>query len=235
MKLRCINVGKKAGNRQILTQVNLEIASGEFCFVLGRNGAGKTTLLRLMAHLEAPSYGQIEVRDDHNHRLIAAAVLPRALAWVPSESPRPFDFTVYDTVIMGRFSYHRGFPQTSDHVATELALDEMGIRSLGQQSIVRLSSGEFQRVLIARALALQPRIIVMDEPSAHLDWPTAHDFFRRLRALTDAGMCIISSAHDPELAMKYGTRVIGLRNGLVATNSTISALESQSTLDAIYN
>jgi iron complex transport system ATP-binding protein len=213
MIIRCDNVSRKIAGHCIFADFSMEFQPGTLYAVLGRNGAGKTSLLRCLSGMDAPSSGKIEFSDVKNQSL--AQTIYQKLAWVPASSERTFDFTLSEMVLMGRYPYHLGFPTDHDLEQCHSAIAAMRISHLSNRSIRSLSTGEFQKAMICRALALNPEAIVMDEPAAHLDWPSTHEFFNMMRMWAEQGKTVIASLHDPFLAQKYAHQALGIKDSRV--------------------
>jgi len=205
------------GDTPVLDGVDFSVAEGEFFAVIGPNGAGKTTLLRILAGLLRPDAGRAEVlgRDvrDYSRRDLA-----RVAAMVPQTLPAEFPFTVAETVLMGRSPYLglTGIETAEDHATAEEAMAFTDISHLATRRLDRLSGGELQRTVIARAICQQPRIILLDEPTASLD-PSHQvrimDLMERLRR--ERGTTVIMISHDLNLAAMYGDRLLLLSGGRI--------------------
>ena len=153
-----------------LTDVSFAIEPGEIFGVIGPNSAGKTTLLRLLTRVVAPDHGEIRL-GGRPIAPMAHAELARQVAVVPQEAPRPFPFTVEQLVLMGRYPHGPGrfFENDQDRALARAAMAATGVLDLASLPLEQLSGGERQRAMLARALAQQPRLLVLDEPTSHLD------------------------------------------------------------------
>ena len=189
--------------------VSLEVHTGEFLTLVGPNGSGKTTMLRLLDRILLPDRGRI-LLNGKDLGSYSRAELARKIAFVPQEPTPQFPYTVAEVVLMGRSPHTRGslFENAHDR---EIALSMMQLTDTGhlaEKPITALSGGERQRVYIARALAQQPEIILLDEPNAHLDIAHQVDVFRILKRLnTKSGLTVISVSHDLNLAASYSDRI----------------------------
>ncbi len=203
------------GDRAVLSGVSFDVTPGEFFVVIGPNGAGKTTLVRVLAGLLKTSLGTASLFD----RPIGAysrRELSRITALVPQVLPAEFPFTVAETVLMGRSPYLSlaGIETRKDYAVAEEAMRFTDVSRLAGQRLDRLSGGELQRVIIARAICQEPRIILLDEPTASLD--PAHqtrimDLMERLRG--ERGTTVVMISHDLNLAALYGDRILLLKDG----------------------
>lgn len=205
------------GRRQILREVELSVAAGEFLVIIGPNGTGKTSLLKAMAGL-LPAAGEIAILG----RPLAAyrrRALARELAVVPQLTPVDFPFTVAETVLLGR-SPHLALLElegAEDHRLARQAMEFTEVAHLADRRLDELSGGERQRVTIARAICQGPRLILLDEPTASLD--PAHqvrimDLLEKLRR--EQGMTVIMVSHDLNLAAMYGGRLALMSDGRIS-------------------
>jgi iron complex transport system ATP-binding protein len=206
----------------VLRDVSFSVHRGEFLSLLGPNGSGKTTLLRLLDRIFLPLRGQI-LLDDRNLVKFSRSAIARRIAFVPQDGGIQFPFTVYEIVLMGRSPHTRGMAVENAHdraIAREMmALTD--IDRLADQPITKLSGGERQRAFIARALAQQPEILLLDEPNAHLDISHQLDVFRLIKKRnTESGLTVLSVSHDLNLAAAYSDRVAMLQNGTIAAVGT---------------
>jgi len=189
--------------------VSLEVHSGEFLTLVGPNGSGKTTLLRLLDRILLPAHGRITL-NGKDLSAYSRAELARKIAFVPQEPAPQFPFTVAEVVLMGRSPHTRGslFENSHDREIARSMMQLTDTAHLADKPVTALSGGERQRVYIARALAQQPEIILLDEPNAHLDIAHQIDVFRILKRLnTESGLTVISVSHDLNLASSYSDRV----------------------------
>ncbi len=189
--------------------VTLEIRKGEFLTLVGPNGSGKTTLLRLLDRILLPERGKVFLggRDLNSY---SRPELARMVAFVPQEPAPQFPFSVAEIVLMGRAPHTRGsvFENEHDRDVARSMMQLTDTLHLADKAITALSGGERQRVMIARALAQEPEIILLDEPNAHLDIAHQIDVFRILRrSNAEAGMTVISVSHDLNLASAYSDRI----------------------------
>jgi iron complex transport system ATP-binding protein len=193
----------------VLRDVSFSVHRGEFLSFLGPNGSGKTTLLRLLDRIFLPLRGQI-LLDDRNLGKFSRSAIAQRIAFVPQDGGVQFPFTVFEIVLMGRSPHTRGmaFENAHDREIASAMMQLTDIEHLAQQPITKLSGGERQRAFIARALAQQPEILLLDEPNAHLDISHQIEVFRLIRRLnTESGLTVVSVSHDLNLAATYSDRV----------------------------
>jgi iron complex transport system ATP-binding protein len=201
-----------------LTDISFAVAPGEILGVIGPNSAGKTTLLRLITRVLVPSGGEIRV-DGEPVRGLPPAALARAVAVVPQETPRPFPFTVGDLVLMGRYPHNPGryFERAEDLAAAREAMEATDVLELAELPFEELSGGERQRAVLARALAQRPRLLLLDEPTAHLDLRHQAEVAELLRRIhRERDITIVLVSHDLGLAAELADRLVLLSEGRVS-------------------
>jgi iron complex transport system ATP-binding protein len=201
--------------RPVLADLDLELAAGELLLLAGRNGAGKTTLLRTAAGLVRPGAGRVEL-DGRPLADFSRRELARQIAFVPQESGVPFPFTAGQLVLLGR-TPHLGllaFESKADVAEAEAALARLGIEALADRSVLELSGGERQLVQLARALAQDAEVLLLDEPTAHLDLGHRALVLGVLRTLAREGRAVLVVSHDLSAA-SYANRVAFLAEGRI--------------------
>ncbi len=198
MRLDIDQVTIEAAGARLVDRVRLAVDSGTFVGLVGPNGSGKSTLLRTVYRALRPAAGAVRLDGDDLHAMDPRAAA-RALAALPQESSAEFDFTVAEVVAMGRLP-HRGRTVASDREICARAMDRTGVAHLAGRGFPGLSGGEKQRVLIARALAQQPRVLILDEPTNHLDIAHQLDVLALVR---DSGLTVLAALHDLNLAAAH--------------------------------
>lgn len=202
--------------RPILHGIDLAVGEGEWLGILGPNGSGKTTLLRALAGL-IPATGEIDLRQ----RPLASwgqREKARAVALVRQQTDLPFSFSVREVVAMGR-APHLGWLSplgSEDRGVVEHALSDLRLGPLAERPVVALSGGEQQRVLLAQALAQEAPLLLLDEPTAHLDVRHRLDLLDHVRGLVARGRTVVAAMHDLEWAARYADRLLVLLDGRVA-------------------
>jgi len=193
---------------------DLEVSAGEVVGLIGPNGAGKSTVLRLAAGLHAPSAGRVTVGGDEPARLRRREAA-RRVALVPAALHVSFPMPVRDLVSLGRTPHLRGVVESAtDRAAVREALDQVHASDLAGRDFDRLSAGEQKRVLVARALAQAPQVLLLDEPTANLDIAQGVAVLGRLSGLArERGMAVVAAIHDLNLALLYCDRVVLLKAG----------------------
>lgn len=220
--------------RPILESIDLDVAAGEVVSLLGPNGSGKSTLIRALAGLIPIDHGSIEVAGralaDFTPREIAERI-----AVVPQEEPATFGFTVREIVTMGRIPISTGlFDTDEDRRVAQIAIEEADCAEYADRPITTLSGGERQRALIARALAQGSGVILLDEPTSHLDAEHQLAVVRIVRALAAAGRAVLVALHDLNIASRVSDRSILLQSGRVVMAGATDEVLSNARLEDVY-
>ena len=215
--------GKKKGSEghQVFSGVSLSVRSGEVLSVLGPNGAGKTTLLKCLANLLVPTEGEITLHDRSLHSF-SRREIAREIAFVPQGEWPLFPFTVRDIVVMGRAPFLSFFsvPSGTDESIADEALETVGVAHLADRECTTLSGGEWQLVLVARALAQQPKILLLDEPTSHLDLGNQMRVLQVIHRLAVSGLAVVSTTHAPDHALLLGGTAALMNNGRITAGGT---------------
>ncbi|WJS83718.1 ABC transporter ATP-binding protein [Paracoccus sp. TOH] len=223
------------GGKALIRGLDFRLPAGQVLCVLGPNGAGKTTLFRTLLGLIPPVAGEVTLDGAPLARLSRPQIAAR-LAHVPQALASPFAFTALDIVLMGAAARlgpfaRPGRPETARAMA---ALDRLGIADLAPAEIARLSGGQRQLVLIARALAQDAAALVMDEPTASLDFANRRQVAQAIRQLAEAGRSIILSSHDPDHAAAVADQVLLVgREGALACGAVIDTM-TEANLSRLY-
>ena len=206
--------------KPIIKELSFEVEEGEFLGIVGPNGSGKTTLLRALVGLIKIERGTVVI-SQHRLENLDRRELARRIAFVPQLMEPVEGFTVEEMVLLGRTPYLERFTFESadDYEAAKWAIEELKIENLKDRPITELSGGEFQRVAVARALAQEPKILLLDEPTSHLDIRYQIKICKLLRKLR-AHRSIVATFHDLNLASRFCSKLILLKNGeMVAEGS----------------
>lgn len=232
--LRAVDLSCGYGKRTVLRGVNITLAPGEFAALLGPNGSGKTTLLLALAGLLPAMTGRVEL-DGRDAEGLSARERARLVSCVPQGAPPPQGYTVRELVRMGRFSragFWGGGPD--DDAACEAALADAHCLDLADRQAAELSGGEFQRVLLARALCQGRRLLLLDEATSALDLARRVEAFDLLARVHREGGTVLTAVHDLNLAALYCPRLIFLKNGRVALDGPTREVFTESNLKDIY-
>lgn len=214
MKLQIENLDYGYAKRIIGRALNFSVDAGEILCVLGPNGSGKTTLFRTLLGL-LPTHGGKIVLEQKSLADWSRSRLAKAIGYVPQAHAAYFAFSVFEIVLMGRTAHIGIFslPSEADKRAAEDSLKTMGIAQLADKPYTEISGGERQLMLIARALAQGSQLLIMDEPTASLDFGNQIRVLRQFAALAATGIGIVFSTHDPDHALNYADRVLMLKDG----------------------
>jgi iron complex transport system ATP-binding protein len=215
--------------------IDLAVRPGEVLCLLGPNGSGKTTLFKTLLGLLGPQAGEVLIGGE------AIAALPRAeiarrVAYVPQAHAAQFPYRVLDMVVMGRTAHLGLFaaPSEADRARAREALDALGIAELAENEYTRISGGQRQLALVSRALAQDAPVIVMDEPTASLDFGNQVVVLSEVMRLAAQGLAIVLSTHDPDHAFSIGTRVALLNGGRIIAQGAPSEVLTRERLASVY-
>lgn len=220
----------------VLDGVSFGVDAGEVLGVIGPNSVGKTTLLRLLSKVLVPQSGTIRLAGRDLARLKRLEVA-RTVAVVPQDVTLAFPFTVREFVLMGRHPHTRGrfFEGPEDLAVAETALRAAGVAGLGDKFVHALSGGERQRVLVARALAQEPTLLLLDEPNAHLDLHHQVELAQLIRRLNrEEQTTVVLVSHDLNLAAELSDRLLLLAGGRVARLGTPEEVIETGLIEAVY-
>jgi cobalamin transport system ATP-binding protein len=232
IELRDVSV--RLGSTQALRDVSFAVEHGEWLALIGPNGAGKTTALRALCGL-APYTGDIAI-DGRDARTLSRRELARLAALVPQIPETPPGLTVSEYVLLGR-TPHLGYfagETHDDRIAAERALERLELRLLAERVLTSLSGGELQRAVLARALAQDAPILLLDEPTTALDLGRQQQALDLVHGLRDEGLTIISTMHDLTLAAQYADRLVLLDRGAVVAEGSASEVLSQANVETYY-
>ena len=209
-------------NGLVLHDINLNVQAGEMVGLLGPNGSGKTTLIKLASGVLKPKRGEIRL-DGSNLKQLARKSIARSVAVVPQQFHIPFAFTNSEVVMLGRIPFIKALAgeTAADKQAVATAIELVGIRQLAERRFDELSGGERQKVILAMALAQQPRLLLLDEPIVHLDISHQVELLEQVRSLNaEQGLTVIAAMHDLNLASLYFDHLILLKEGRVLAEGT---------------
>ena len=200
---------------QVLDSLSFTAPEGKLTALLGRNGSGKSTLLRVLAGILPLGSGSIRVRGEEIGSL-KNRFRARLLGYLPQFHQGVFSFTVEEVVLTGRASYVFARPSRLDRYKAIEAIERIGIAHLRTRSYTELSGGERQLVMIARVLAQESKVILLDEPVSHLDLANQQRLLKILKEICATGIIVMAVLHDPNTAFLYADKVVFLKDGQLA-------------------
>jgi iron complex transport system ATP-binding protein len=234
--IRIIDLYYDYPGKPVLKDINLTLSAGSFTAVLGPNGCGKTTLLKNISGYLKPGRGQVLVLDTPIRQL-AQRDRARIVGYIPQNTSPGFGFTCRDVVGMGRLPYLGRFQWETreDREAVQGAMEQTGTWHLRNRLLGALSGGEMQRVLVARALAQQPKILLMDEPVSHLDIKYQMEIINLTRQLCDTiGITAVAVMHDINLASRYCSEMVLMKEGRVVSTGSASTVITVENLRNVF-
>lgn len=217
MKLELSNLSCGYGPRSVVRDVSVSVEQGEVLCLLGPNGSGKTTLFKTILGLLKPLRGSIFL-DGQDITVWSRRKIAKAMGYIPQAHNAPFPYAVLDVVLMGRTSHLGAFasPSRADVGVALDAIATLGISHLRDRAYTEISGGERQLVLIARALAKQPQILVMDEPTSNLDFGNQLLVLSHVQQMARRGLTIVMASHFPDHAFLYASKVLLVNRGVAA-------------------
>ena len=227
MSLTVSDLSFSYGSRTILDDISFEVAPGAFCALLGPNGSGKSTMVKALAGVHRARSGRVSVQGRDMAEL-GRREPAKLVAYVPQAGDAPFDLTVREAVMLGRTLHFGIAPGTEDRATVEDAIVRMGLSDIAEQSMSELSGGQAQRAMIARALAQDPRVLLLDEPTSALDLRYQIETLQLVRRITrEEGISALIAIHDLNHAARYCDQVVVLHGGrLVADGAPAQALQA---------
>ena len=230
------NLNFSYGNRQVLFDINFSVQAGEVLSILGPNGVGKSTLFRCVLGLLTDYTGEVKI-DGTDSRRFSIQEAARHIAYIPQSSLPIFNYSAFQIVLMGRTSAMKAFhsPSAKDIEKCHWAMEKIGISHLETRCFHRLSGGERQLVLIARALCQDAPILMLDEPTANLDFGNQIRVLTQVRNLAKEGYTIIETTHNPEQSYMFSDRILAMRQGRILTEGAPSQVLSEETMKDLYD
>jgi len=234
--LEAKNITFGYGEKQVLNNINLSVEEADFIGIIGPNGSGKTTLLKMLCRGLKPGAGNVFFKGQDIFKLDTGFVA-KNIAMVPQDETIIFPFTVFEIVMMGRSPYIKRFSwegkEDVDIVNSAMKLAD--ISRFKDRNIDELSSGERQRVFIARALAQMPKVLLLDEPTSHLDINHQYDILELVKKLNEnVKITVIMISHDINLASKYCKKLVLLKKGRIYTEGTAKKVVTRKIIKDVY-
>lgn len=220
----------------VLKDISLKIGEGERVALVGPNGSGKSTLLKLCCGLLQPKEGEIRI-DGRDIRQFRRKEIAQQIAMVPQHFHIPFAFKVEEVVMLGRTPFLRPFAEESkEHrQVIEEVMELIGISHLRGRFFNELSGGERQKVILSLALAQQPKVLLLDEPTAHLDIHHQIEILEVIRSLNQGGLTVLGAMHDLNLAALYFERIVMLKEGQIFAQGSPSEVLTEGTIREVYS
>lgn len=234
--LKIENLSAFYGTKQVLHNINLDVRNGELLALIGPNGAGKSSIIRAVSGILPARAGRVTF-DGHDFLRQSASQRARSVAVVPQATSLPAAFTVWETVLLGRTPYLNFLGQASptDEQIARASLDRVDALHLSDRYIGEISGGEQQRVLLARALAQQTPVLLLDEPTAHLDIQHQSTLLNLVKAQAhECNLAVLMVVHDLNLAALYADRVALLEHGRIRAVGAPADILNEKTLKPIY-
>ncbi|WP_372752437.1 ABC transporter ATP-binding protein [Labilibaculum sp.] len=235
--IKLTNLSCGYGSKVILSDINLCIKEGELTCILGKNGTGKTTFFKTILGLLPALKGEI-LYNKQIHQQYSTKDIAKLISYVPQAHGTPFPFSVLDVVLMGQYVHTSGFfgkPQKQNIERAMHCIQSLGIEKLTRKNFSKISGGEKQMVLIARAMAQSPKFIAMDEPTANLDMGNRSKVMKLAHLLTEKGYGVLMNTHLPDQALQFANKVIMLKNGGVRRMGNPKLVLESNSLSDLYN
>jgi len=236
MKLELQDVSFKYGTTPILDNISLTLDKSELICIMGPNGVGKSTLMYCMNRLLKPTEGVVYI-EDKSIEEIKRIELAKTIGFVPHKSSETFSASVLDTVLMGRVPYLKiGGISNEDVEIAETSLKRVNMEQFAMHPFDELSAGQHQRVMIARGLAQEPKILLLDEPTANLDLKYQMDVMQTLRDLVrERNITIITTCHDLNILSRYSDRVILMHDRKIYCNGHPTEVITSENIKTLYD
>lgn len=236
MSIDIKNVSFSYSQKDVLKGISFSAADGDLVAVLGPNGVGKSTLFKCMLGFLKPQSGDISLNGKPINSLTHADIA-KEIAYIPQSVSPAFNYTVLDTVMMG-MTNQLGLLEMPGQKHKEKALEaleSLGIAHLAESGCNRISGGERQLMLLARSLVQNAKILIMDEPTANLDYGNSFRVMERIQKLGEQGYTVIFSTHEPNQAFRYANRVLALKDGIVMTEGSPEEKLTEEILAKLYD
>ncbi len=232
VEVKNITYAYKAGAANVLDGVSFTIEPGECLAVLGTNGAGKSTLLKCIDRINKTTGASVKV-DGHEVFEMGSREMAQQIAYVP-QNARAVDMTVFDAVLLGRKPYIKWDTTEEDRKIAMNIVERMGLEDYILRNVSELSGGEAQKVSLARALAQEPRLLLLDEPTSNLDPRNQHEVMQNVQRIArEHQICVITILHDLNLAIRYCDKFLFLKESKVFAYGGREVMTSRN-IEAVY-
>lgn len=221
--------------RSILEEISFKAENGQFISILGRNGVGKSTLFKCILKI-LPNYSGQVLIDGEDALNLSVKEIAQRIAYIPQATASTFNYSVEDIVLFGTTSLIKGLrtPGEKEKELVDNALKKVGIYNLKERCFHHLSGGEKQLVIIARALAQNANILLLDEPASALDFGNQMRILSLIRQLSQEGYCVIQTTHDPESAFMFSDKIIALKDGRILSQGIPDEVLTQENINNLY-
>ncbi len=235
MKLETSNLSCGFKDKTVLSGINLTVESGDICCILGENGVGKSTLFKTLLGVIPPVAGSIYL-GGKELGTISRREIASMMAYVPQNHNPAFNYLVSEVIMMGRYGNSKPFllPNSDDNEAVEKIAEEMGVSHLLDKPYMNISGGERQKVLICKALAQNPDILVFDEPTANLDYGNQVVLLDAISELSDKGIMILLTTHSPEQALLLNANTLLLSKTSDPQYGSAASIITEKNLSEVY-
>lgn len=234
VKIKIQDISFGYSSTRILDNISVDIHKSSFVSIVGPNGAGKSTLLKCMNKILTPDSGDIHI-DELDLRQMKRMEVAKNLAYVPQNSNRVFPTTVFETVLMGRRPHLGWFSNENDKEKVWQVLEEMGLEDLALCSFDELSGGQQQKILIARALAQDTGVILLDEPTSNLDIWHQLDVMENVKKLVNRrSVTALMVVHDLNMASKYSDQILMMKNGKIVSTGKPDSVLTCENIASVY-
>lgn len=232
MKLKIDSIEFSYNGRKVLDNVIMELREGEILGLIGPNGSGKSTLLKCINNILEPETGKVFLNDRDLHHLGRNAIA-RNIGYVPQQETRTFPATVFETVLMGRKPYISWRASAADLEIVSRILKMLKLEDFTDRSLNELSGGERQKVIIGRALAQKPSVLLLDEPTSNLDLKHQLEIMNLIKLQTENGISSIIAIHDLSLAGRYCDKIVLLNEGKIHAAGGLEVLSCEN-IEPVY-
>lgn len=226
MKLEIAGLQFSYNSIPVLNDVDFELKEGEMLTIIGPNASGKTTLLKCINNILNPQKGSILI-DEESLNTLSMRKIARRIGHVPQSGTESFPTTVFDTVLMGRKPHGAWKPNRKDLEKVSKTIEKLGLEGIAMRNIKEISGGQKQKALIARALAQNPEILLLDEPTSSLDLKHQLDVLDVVKKQTRNGITVVMTMHDLNLAARYSSKILMLSDGKIYDAGDVDILNSK--------